>query len=475
MKTITQAVGMLRRASSACALLVLSGFGGTRALATDATAPPPVASPMLALAPTPAKPDGSQGGTAQEIETSRQQLRGLEDRLSSSESERHRMLADIESIRTDRVRLSAALLETAQKVRDDEQKVATVESRLDTMQGSQDAIRQSLAARRGVIAEVLAALQRMGRKPPPALLVSPDDILKTLRTSMLLGSVVPELRQEADALASDLAELQRLRQAIATERDGLALDIAGLDRERDRLDALVAARQAAQAQAEAALGTEQSRGADLARQATSLKDLINRLETDVTSSRRAADAARAADDERRKTAQADADSIREKVAAGPFRDPARLSPAVDFTDTKALLSFPVSGHVVKAFGAADEFGGTEKGLSIDTRPQAVVSTPADGWVAYSGPYRTYGQILIINVGSGYHIVLAGLAQVNVAQGQFVLAGEPVGAMGDGTVKTAASISLGASDPILYVEFRKDGTAVDPGPWWAKAELEKVRG
>ena len=48
-------------------------------------------------------------------------------------------------------------------------------------------------------------------------------------------------------------------------------------------------------------------------------------------------------------------------------------------------------------------------------------------------------------------------------------------MGDGSVKTAAAIALGAAQPVLYVEFRKDGTAIDPSPWWAKAELEKVRG
>ncbi len=64
---------------------------------------------------------------------------------------------------------------------------------------------------------------------------------------------------------------------------------------------------------------------------------------------------------------------------------------------------------------------------------------------------------------------------NVTPGQFVLAGEPVGIMGDGSVKTAAAIALGAAQPILYVEFRKDGAAIDPSPWWAKAELEKVRG
>ena len=84
-------------------------------------------------------------------------------------------------------------------------------------------------------------------------------------------------------------------------------------------------------------------------------------------------------------------------------------------------------------------------------------------------------MLILNVGNGYYIVLAGMDRINVGLGQFVLAGEPIGAMGDGSTKTAAAVALGAAQPLLYVEFRKDGATIDPGPWWARPELQKVRG
>ena len=84
-------------------------------------------------------------------------------------------------------------------------------------------------------------------------------------------------------------------------------------------------------------------------------------------------------------------------------------------------------------------------------------------------------MLILNAGGGYYIVLAGMDRINVSLGQFVLAGEPVAVMGDGSTKTAAAIALGAVRPVLYVEFRKDGATIDPGPWWAKPELQKVRG
>ena len=292
---------------------------------------------------------------------------------------------------------------------------------------------------------------------------------------MLLGAVVPELRNATEALASDLAELTRLRGAVAQERDTLAQQIAALGSERERLAALIAARQTAEVAAEGSLDQERQHAADLARQATNLKDLVSRLENEVASARRAAEAARAADEARQKAAEADADAVRAKVAAGPTRDPARLAPAVAFAEEKGRLMLPAAGTVIRNFGSSDSYGGQEHGMSIATRQRSVVSSPADGWISFSGPYRSYGQLLIINGGEGYYIVLAGLDGISVAPGQFVLAGEPVGSMGDGTVKTAASIALGAAEPVLYVEFRKDGTAIDPSPWWVKAEMEKVRG
>ena len=103
-----------------------------------------------------------------------------------------------------------------------------------------------------------------------------------------------------------------------------------------------------------------------------------------------------------------------------------------------------------------------------------MTAPCDGWVVYAGPFRSYGQLLILNAGGGYHVLLAGMERISVDLGQFVLTGEPVAIMGGGT-QWRQQLLLGSSQPILYVEFRKDGTPVDPGPWWAATDSEKVRG
>jgi septal ring factor EnvC (AmiA/AmiB activator) len=427
----------------------------------------------------PSASDADQKGT--ELSGHRLELRGMEDTLDASQEQRRQIEAEITSIRADRAKLTAALLDATQNVNVSERKIGETEARLDTLTGAEDAIKRSLASRRAVIAEVLASLQRMGRKPPPALLVTPEDMLAAIRTSMLLGSVLPQMRSETEALASDLSDLLQLRQSIAAERETLATGVAKIRAERQRLAALVEARQSALAAAEQALGAERERALELAKQAASLKELIASMETEVAAAARGAEAARQADENRNRAAEAAPPVAGTKTALAPFKemapfkDPARLAPATTFIQTKGLLPFPVNGTLQRGFGSQDGFGGTEKGMLISTRVEAIVASPSDGWVSFAGPYRSYGQLLIINVGQGYYIILAGMDKINVNVGQFILAGEPVAVMGDGSVKTAAAIAIGAVQPILYVEFRKDGVAIDPGPWWVKPELQKVRG
>ena len=109
---------------------------------------------------------------------------------------------------------------------------------------------------------------------------------------------------------------------------------------------------------------------------------------------------------------------------------------------------------------------------IETRFSAQVTSPCDGWVVYAGEFRSYGQLLIINAGDGYHVLLAGLSQIDVQPGQFVLTAEPVGTMSGWSEEFAAVREV--SGPVLYVEFRKDGRPIDPDPWWATGQ-QKVQG
>ena len=115
----------------------------------------------------------------------------------------------------------------------------------------------------------------------------------------------------------------------------------------------------------------------------------------------------------------------------------------------------------RCLGDDDGLGGALKGLVIATRDGAQVTSPVDGKVEFAGPFRSYGEVLILNPGGGYHILLAGLGRITAATGEFLRAGEPVGEMGAGPSSvTLLGDAVGDKRPVLYIEFRNGSSAVD---------------
>jgi septal ring factor EnvC (AmiA/AmiB activator) len=396
------------------------------------------------------------------------ELKAIEERLSGSAEIRSQLEAEIAAIRADRAGLNRALLDATQRSQASERKLAALEQRLSLLQSSETAIRRSLEGRRGLIGEVLAALQRIGRRPPPAVLVSPEDILEAVRASMLLGAVVPDLRQEIQVLGTDLAELVRLRDGIAGERRSITAELEAMAGERQRLAALVEARRERETSATRDAEAQRAAAGALAEQARSLREFVERMEKEISTATRAAESARQA-------IEAETREQRQRMAALAFKDPARLAPKIAFAETRGLLPLPVAGSQLRGFGENDGAGGTTRGISVATRPNALVSTPSDAWVVYAGPFRSFGQLLILNAGGGYYILLAGMQRIDVALNQFVLAGEPVATMGETSEAAATIVGSGSGEPVLYIEFRKDGVSVDPTPWWTKTLSEKARG
>jgi murein hydrolase activator len=300
------------------------------------------------------------------------------------------------------------------------------------------------------------------------VLVRPEDVLEAVRASILMGAVLPELRDEAQVLALDLQELVRLRAQIDQDRTALTAELAALIGERQRIEGLIGARRDRETAALRNLESEQQRAAQLGRESGSLRELMDQLEREIT-------AAAAQAEQARRQAEAQTRETRERMAALAFRDPARLQPQALFQDLRGRLPAPVAGSQSRGFGAPDGAGGTARGASFTGRPGALVSAPADGWVVFSGPFRSFGHMVILQMGGGYHVLLAGMRRTDVARGQFVLAGEPVGALGDAAEGSAVALGDGNGEPILYVEFRRDGQSIDPGPWWAATQGGRVRG
>ncbi|MDK1490911.1 murein hydrolase activator EnvC [Sinorhizobium sp. 7-81] len=418
-------------------------------------------------------PPDPAAGLALRRDSTRSELEALSRTITLSRERAEALEQTIAEIDKSNETLRAAIVDSASKRRGLEQQIADGEKKLNDLRVKEDVVRLSLRARRGLLAEVLAALQRMGRNPPPAILVTPEDALASVRSAILLGAVVPEIREQTDSLVADLKALADIRSGIGKQREELTAAMTANVEEERRMSMLVAEKEKLRQQNANELAAEQRKAGELASQATNLEGLISSLENEISSVREAAEAARAQEEERRRMNEAEREAARE-LARSAVPDKNRIAPAYVFSELRERLAYPVAGALLRQFGDADGTGHSLQGIMLETNAGALVTTPADGWIVYAGSFRSYGQMIILHPGDGYHIVLSGMENVSVRPGQFVVAGEPLATMGAKRVASAAALALETDRPTLYIEFRKDGKPVDSRPWWSAAEVGKAR-
>ena len=411
-----------------------------------------------------------------------EKLEATEKQLESSRSQVQGLSRDLVSLAEDRARLNSGLIEAGKRVQTSEAKLSETEAQLTELTDQVNVIKTSITERKKVIVKMLSAMQRMGRTPPPALVTRRDDALAVVRGAMLLAEVFPELKYQADNLSRELEGLVTLETGIREQRDAEKRETESLAGERGRIDRLLEEKRRALTQGEVELISVRQAVEQQAVMVTDLNELIQQLDKQIAKAEIAqydaevaAERALRAREQRQVLAAPDDEKLIEikprstKVA---FASPGRLKPATPFDTAKGAVRLPAQGTRLTRFGEPDGVGGQLKGISLQTRQEARITSPSDGWVVYAGEFRSYGQLLIVNAGGGYHILLAGMSRIDVSLGQFVLAGEPIAVMGG-----SPAASQGGSDssrPVLYVEFRKDGKPIDPDPWWIEAS-EKVQG
>lgn len=412
----------------------------------------------------------------------RERLGQTEQELKSSQVKAEGLTKDLVALAEERARLNSGLIEAGERVQASEAKLSETEAKLAELTDQVNVIQSSINERKRAIVKMLSAMQRIGRTPPPAIVTRRDDALAVVRGAMLLADVFPELKYQADNLTHELEGLVTIESAIRIRRDEQKHEADQLAAEQGRLDRLLAEKKTKHAQSEVELVQVRQSTERLASEVSGLNELIERLGVEIAKAEVAQyDAEIAAEKALRQRLQQEVMAtppnenvveIKPDSTKLAFASPSRLKPAMPFAQAKGTLRLPAQGVQLKAFGDTDADGTTLKGISLKTREEARIIAPADGWVVYAGPFRSYGQLLIINAGGGYHILIAGMSRIDVSLGQFVLTGEPIAVMGS---PSAPSVSGDEnSSPVLYVEFRKDGKPVDPGPWWAEAS-EKVQG
>jgi murein hydrolase activator len=385
-------------------------------------------------------------------------LQTVEQELTVSAARQAELMTQAKAAVDAQVSLSDRLVALAETSAVQERQLALATKRQTKLKDEIARISLDLASQQDVMAEVLAGLQRLSQNPPPALVVAPDDVLGALRGAMLFGTIVPEMREAARKLHDQLTDLANLRTRLDDEARKHDEALKALTVSRVEINALLAEKQALALASQQDLEAERKHAEELAAKASSLKQLLATLEKEK------------AEAQARLTAEAKArEELEQKLKA------ASLVPEVAFSKSKGLISYPAQGDIVRLFGAESGLGTPVEGVIIATATEAQVTSPVTGKIEFAGKFRSYGNMVIVNAGEGYLILLAGLEKVNTAHGQSVKAGEPVGVMG--TKAGSVAMSNGLTDltkPVLYVELRKNGDPVDPTPWWIGNRQEAMR-
>lgn len=387
-------------------------------------------------------------------------LGAVERDMDASRAEGTELTKQSTTLGAELAKLQAQAVAAARAAQANEARVTELEQALRELDADAGRQAAALAEGRRRELEIVSALEHLAQSPPATLLLSPGAPADQAHVGILLGSLVPRLQAEAQGLATGLARFRQTHDEIAAKTAELSQRQAVLEADHGRIAALMEEKQALQGTLKGKAEASRKRQAELAAEAKDLRQLADRVDRDAEPQAAPAEPAPEAS-----SGNAPAPLHPAEDAARVKHPPAQIAslapPHGKPLSQGGRLLAPVAGAVTRRFGEMDGYE-PSKGLTFATRPGAQIVAPADGEIMFAGPFKGYGQILIIDHGGGYHSLLAGIDRIGGAVGQRVVAGEPVGTMP----------SEGA--PSLYLELRRQGQPVNPLPWLA-ARDGKVSG
>ena len=384
---------------------------------------------------------------AQELEKVEEQISRETDRQKALE-ERSRKLA------LETALLRREMIEAAQGAQEKEGLLTHLEAQLANLVEDATLREEALAVERRQLAGTLGALARLSRNAPQAVMFSRGTPSDMVRSALLLRIAVPRMGERVEELSSEIETLVLVKRDIAGKLLTLRKTGDALDNERARLRRLLDRKNALRRDTDAAYRENAEKVRALAAKARDMKELMARLQTPAPSPRPPRVASRPEAPVQQEAALPPDSGGNTGEPPGGLREFPENGP----------VTLPVAGQIVGRYGESLDFGNTARGVRLEARPEAQVVAPFDGKVVFAGPFRNYGQILIIEHRGGYHTLLAGLGRIDSNAGQWVLAGEPIGAMG----------TRNNGQPTLYLELRRNGQPINPLPWLA-AGKQKVRG
>lgn len=353
-------------------------------------------------------------------------LSELNARLSVQKQDQARIENQMKQAQRDMGQTKDELVGVAHTTRENEKQLQDIESRIGSLQREETDVNKLLADDYASMGDLVLALARMRRMPPELLIARPGAPLQTAQTATLLGSILPALNKQADALGDHLNQLRQIRLSLEHDRTAAKTTKETLTKKYAEVSALVEKRTVLYKKLNADYQQTSAEIERISKEASDMQDLMRRLDE--------RDAARRRSEEEDRTVQ-------------PRRRNEWSMPRTG----KAQL--PVPGVILTGFGQRDAIGAVSEGITIRSRSGALVVAPMGGVIKFSGPFKNYGQLVILEHRDGYVSLIAGLETVDASVGQRIDAGEPVG-------KLPAASSRG-DDPALYYELRYQGRPVNP--------------
>jgi len=380
----------------------------------------------------------------------RGQLDRIEGEIKKEEGRAAELSRKSKALAAEIASLRDRAIGAARATQDSESLLTRLERKLAEAQENLRVQEEALHHRRAQIGGTLLVLERMSRNPPRALLLSPNRPMEVVRQAMLLRTSLPIIQNRADELRESVLELARSRDDIDIQLKELKSASHLYTDQRDLLDSLIERKAELLEETEEERSRVRKRLNRLAHEAQTLKELFAKLEAERPAPPPPSPPQATVED---KPERAESPANKRQTAVLNIPRPSSLRRFPNH----GPITLPVRGELSRQYGENTAYGATAKGITIETRIAARVVAPYDGKVVFAGPFKGYGQILIIEHGGGYHTLLSGMERVDTDVGQWLLAGEPVGVMAKPV----------GGKPRLYFELRREGQPVNPLPWFAE--------
>lgn len=391
------------------------------------------------------------------VDVSKKELERMEKQVQQQNMEHKKLQAQATQINLELGEVSREMVKAAKLIQNNEDKISRMESELEKLQAELKKTTDGFMLEDKNLIKTLSALQNLALKPTEALFVQPLTPVETIRSAILLREAVPYLEDNAKKIRAELLKIEAQKNKVEKQVAQITAQKQILEQEHTKMKALVQRKSRMRNNIEIQSVKAKQKVEKLANQANDLRDLLNRLEKEKQLK------LKKQEEERRRLAKQREEEERrlaeeKKVEQTQRADLIKSSPDIiteigrGFVKARGTLPLPARGPIVTTFGEEKIKGVVSKGIIIRTRNLAQVTSPFDGSVIFSGPFRGYGNMIIIDHGEGYLTLLAGLENIDCELGQMLLAGEPVGQMPD------------SGETKLYVELRHNNQPINPLLW-----------